>query len=93
MQITCDMKECVLRHPKLCRYYEKYGFCKRFSDCAYSHRVSHQELECALHEIRNIKTEIEGLKVEMAAIKNNVDEKSMETAINGLKSEITNLQI
>ena len=37
-EVSCDIERCLLRHPKVCSYYEEFSYCKFGSYCAYLHR-------------------------------------------------------
>ena len=41
---TCNQTTCEKRHPRLCKYFVKYGDCKLGSICAYSH-INNQKME------------------------------------------------
>ena len=34
----CEVNKCEKRHPKTCRFYEKYERCKFGEDCYFSHK-------------------------------------------------------
>ena len=52
----CEMSNCAMRHPRICRYYRDYGYCK-FSPCSYAHK----ELVCK-KELNEQKSEVDLLK-------------------------------
>ena len=35
--ISCERKECMLRHPKICKFVREYGFCKFGEWCKFTH--------------------------------------------------------
>ena len=35
----CEVKSCLKRHPRLCRYYEKFHSCKFEDRCSFSHKI------------------------------------------------------
>ena len=42
---ACDLANCILRHPKNCKYYRDYGKCK-FNPCVFL-RVSQKTKNCS----------------------------------------------
>ena len=36
--LNCEVRECVLRHPKLCKIERDYGYCKIGEWCYFSHK-------------------------------------------------------
>ena len=83
---NCRSKECLYRHPKLCRNYSTEGSCKFGEDCAYKHKTqsdmsSHMKEVILKHydEMTAIKDEVSQLKVTV---------KEMESKINMLTQDI-----
>ena len=35
--LNCEIRECPLRHPKICKFYRDFGFCKFSEWCKFSH--------------------------------------------------------
>ena len=35
---NCEVKDCLKRHPKACKYFEKYQRCKFGDFCSFSHK-------------------------------------------------------
>ena len=35
---SCDRKECMLRHPKIGKFFREYGFCKFGEWCKFTHK-------------------------------------------------------
>ena len=36
---NCDRSQCTARHPKMCVYFLRLGWCKSGTDCSYLHDV------------------------------------------------------
>ena len=36
---NCEITECKLRHPIMCKYFRDYGFCKFTDWCKFSHKL------------------------------------------------------
>ena len=58
----CSSESCLLRHPRLCRFFSLTGTCKFGSDCAYRHTNLIQE------EIAAIKLKIDELSKKIAVV-------------------------
>ena len=39
-KLDCEIRECHLRHPKVCKFYRDLGFCKFSEWCKFSHKVN-----------------------------------------------------
>ena len=64
---NCDQKNCQLRHPRKCFYFQKYKNCKFGDWCRYDHNVTDIEkdsLKTLLDEIKLLKIDITALKEE-----------------------------
>ena len=91
----CTGSECKKRHPKVCRYFAEYNFCKFDNDCAFSHvkTVKIKEIELALEDLKNMKAEIDVLKnsfKSLSAIKQ--EGKVLKRVIDNLKEETKHLR-
>ena len=36
---VCEIKDCPLRHPIICKYFKDFGYCKFNEWCKFSHEV------------------------------------------------------
>ena len=59
----CSNSDCKLRHPRNCRYYFRYKYCKFGQYCKFSHKEekneqSDKEIDILKFEMENIKREI-----------------------------------
>ena len=76
------MSNCAMRHPRICRYYRDYGYCK-FSPCSYAHI----ELVCK-KELNEQKSEVDLLK---QLVNKNVDEiAALKIMMSDVLKSITN---
>merc|ERR1712179_591012 len=63
-KIDCEIKECYLRHPKVCKFFRDMGFCKFLEWCKFSHKVcKNNTLE--KDELKNLKDKIQTVENEM----------------------------
>ena len=67
---SCDISTCSLRHPKNCKWYREYSYCK-FNPCAFKHFDNsnsidmdkyQKENEVIVNKLANIEKEIEKLQ-------------------------------
>ena len=42
---SCEIRECVYRHPKTCKFFRDFGFCKFSEWCKFSHKVDRNTTE------------------------------------------------
>ena len=63
----CNIKTCLLRHPKLCKYFFNSGRCKFEDQCAYLH---HQTKSTVEHEISELESKLEEMKTKIKDIEN-----------------------
>ena len=76
------MSNCAMRHPRICRYYRDYGYCK-FLPCSYAHI----ELVCK-KELNEQKSEVDLLK---QLVNKNVDEiAALKIMMSDVLKSITN---
>ena len=67
---ACDIASCTSRHPKICRYWRDYGFCKFGEYCYYSHNdlnaqiVSSIDFENIQKKLSDLEQQIRELKIE-----------------------------
>ena len=66
---TCDILNCIFRHPKNCRYYRDYGKCK-FNPCMFLHVKKDRDDD----EIVNLRNENESVKKKLETIENEMSE-------------------
>lgn len=70
---NCSENTCALRHPKTCRYFSMYQYCK-FENCAYAHsKVRNMEnLEKIENEFEELKSEIHAMKEKNNMLENKI---------------------
>ena len=69
----CNNESCSKRHPKPCRYFSMYNFCKFYDGCSFLHRGGNFESEAMKKEIETLREEIKNLK---AVVENMQDQLS-----------------
>ena len=42
---SCEIRECLYRHPKTCRFFRDFGFCTFSEWCKFSHKVDRNTTE------------------------------------------------
>ena len=63
--VNCEVKTCMLRHPKYCKFLRDYGYCKFGEWCKFSHKafgtngnVENEELKELKEKFKNLEKEI-----------------------------------
>ena len=79
--ISCDRKECLKRHPKNCKFFRDFNYCKFGEWCKFVHIVqenlikySKNENQKILTKLSEIDKELEALRKEEESIKNVISE-------------------
>ena len=66
----CIDSKCSKRHPKKCKYFLQFGYCKFNDTCAYSHVVdNNSKVEEQEKEVADLKEEVDKLKEEVDKLK------------------------
>ena len=78
--VECNVKECILRHPKVCSFLRDYKFCKFSEYCSFSHSIQNNSNDAFEKEIDEIKKQIDILKE---------SENNLEKQISKLMDEIS----
>ena len=58
----CINSTCLLRHPRMCKYYLNFGRCKFGTTCAYLHESGNKVED---HQISELKSELEKIKTKI----------------------------
>ena len=63
----CTNNECRYRHPRLCKYFSRFGHCKFAEGCAYSHSIDNKsmKIEELEKEVTELKEDMKKLKIEL----------------------------
>ena len=62
--LNCEIRECPLRHPKICTFYRDFGFCKFNEWCKFSHKINrnncneNNEIKHLEEKLRIVETEL-----------------------------------
>lgn len=78
----CQVEDCELRHPRLCRFFTQFGRCRFGNQCSYFHPVENKSDE----EIKALKMEVETLIAKISEMENLV------LRLNHLENEIETLR-
>ena len=71
----CEIKECSLRHPRICRYYRDIGYCKFGEWCLFNHDGQNlNEISKITKKLKTIEKKIEEKNEAIATL-----EKLLET--------------
>ena len=74
--VRCFQPDCQLRHPKTCRYFSTYSYCKFGDYCKFGHgEIRNSNID---KEIDNLKSEIETLKKVIEGKDTQIKEKDEE---------------
>ena len=87
MNKNCEVESCPLRHPKLCRFYLQFNYCKFGTFCRYRHEKFSNEVS---DEIENLKYTIECLINEIAKKDKEID--NIDNEIKDLKEKNRDLE-
>ena len=61
----CEIRECSFRHPRVCKYYRDWGFCKFGEWCMFSHKINknnavkNDEVKKLERKLKDIELELE----------------------------------
>ena len=74
--IGCSVSDCPLRHPRKCRYFSEYHYCKFGTFCKFSHKI--EESGDTKKQIKTLQIEIQKLKDKIKLMEVEIDSKSEE---------------
>ena len=74
--IGCSVSDCPLRHPRKCRYFSEYHYCKFGTFCKFSHKI--EESGDTKKQIKTLQIEIQKLKDKIKLMEVEIDSKSKE---------------
>ena len=74
----CVVRECVLRHPKFCKYLRDYGHCKFGEWCFFSHKLSIKNYNIDNDEIKELNDKLNDLNNKIKTCETNIMDKSNE---------------
>ena len=58
--VQCCVRDCSLRHPRKCRYFKEYKFCKFGEYCRFDHEAFNSENDKEIMEIRRKLKDLKG---------------------------------
>ena len=70
------VRECVLRHPKFCKFLRDYGYCKFGQWCYFSHKLTINNYNADNSEIRELKDKLEDVTRKIQKFEENILEKT-----------------
>ena len=85
-KLDCEIRDCPLRHPKVCRFFRDFRFCKFGEWCKFSHEV--------LRNASSSNEEIERLQNKLMAVENDLKKNSekvlkLENEIKDIKHKLS----
>ena len=79
---SCEIRNCLLRHPKICRYFRDFGRCKFDELCAFKHieaeTTSSKRLEMLEKKVEENKKIIDQLRLAQKKIEKDLKERDTE---------------
>ena len=84
----CDVSKCEKRHPKICKFYRDYKWCKFTVGCLYKHENQYEIFEKIEKKLEEVKCNHSNIDIKK--ITKNTDEKfeRMESKIQILTKQI-----
>ena len=77
--LSCDISTCIYRHPKVCKRYRDYQYCK-FDPCLFLHKENNTEIyiltkenEAILTTIKNIENAVKDLDAKIVCSESIID--------------------
>ena len=74
----CEIRDCPLRHPKVCKFYRDFGFCKFSEWCKFSHEVKRNifienvEVKNLEEKLKNVELELEKNSAKITKLENEI---------------------
>ena len=72
------VKECLLRHPKICKYLRDYGYCKFGEWCYFSHKLLIKNYNIDNNEIKELNDKLNDLNLKIKTCETNIMDKAKE---------------
>ena len=67
--VDCEVLKCSLRHPRRCKFYSEYYYCKFGSYCKFSHeRVEDKAIKLIKKELEEVKKHLDMKEMEIKKI-------------------------
>ena len=63
-KLNCEIRECQLRHPEICKFFRDYGFCKFSEWCRFSHEVVKDASEND-SEVKKLEEKLNTVEIEL----------------------------
>ena len=93
--VGCPILDCSLRHPKNCRYFLEFQYCKFGTFCKFSHKIEEsrdakkelddKEIKRLEDKIKHMEIEIESKTKEIEKIKEDFENEMKEKNASNLK--------
>ena len=74
----CVVKECLLRHPKICKYLRDYGYCKFGEWCYFSHKLLIKNYNIDNNDIKELNDKLNDLNLKIKTCETNIMDKAKE---------------
>ena len=97
----CADRTCVLRHPRVCKYFSNLGSCKFNSACAYLHTsdLHKEEISRLKAEIQKLEDKINSIDVKLSALRDvdktnveNMNEETVQSARGSTQDRLSELE-
>ena len=82
---NCNSTSCNLRHPRNCKFFTLFGYCKFSEDCAFKHTLtkSHSEFKTLKEQLETLTNTITEMNQVMDHIKNELEIFKSERKLEG----------
>ena len=72
----CEIQECLLRHPRKCRFFLEYSYCKFGTYCKFKHETF--VAQETVKEINYLKTKLDALTLDILEKEEEINMKKKE---------------
>ena len=63
-KLSCKIRDCPLRHPKICKFFRDFGFCKFSEWCKFSHNID-KTTHTDNDEVKKLKDKLKSVETEL----------------------------
>ena len=84
-KLGCEIRDCPLRHPKVCKFFLDFGFCKFSEWCKFSHNID-KTTRAENEEVKKLKDELNIVETELK--KNNEKVSKLEAEIQDIHKKL-----
>ena len=84
--VNCEIRECPLRHPQVCRFFRDYRFCKFGEWCKFSHEI-YTNASVQNKEIEKLEDKLKAVENELK--KNNEKVSKLENEMKDIRHKLS----